>query len=51
MSAKAKQQLVHSIIDFLQKSIEDGTVKADDKESLEVASAYDAITVMPPIVV
>ncbi|KAI0047823.1 TPR-like protein [Auriscalpium vulgare] len=36
MSEK-KQQLVLSIIDFLNKSIEDGTVKQDDKESLEVA--------------
>ena len=34
-----KQRLVLSIIDFLNQSIEDGTVKQDDKESLEVASA------------
>ena len=33
-----KQRLVLSIIDFLNQSIEDGTVKQDDKESLEVAS-------------
>ncbi|KAF7310560.1 Hsc70 cochaperone [Mycena chlorophos] len=32
-----KQRLVLSIIDFLNQSIEDGTVKSDDKESLEVA--------------
>ncbi|KAH9853038.1 hypothetical protein C2E23DRAFT_885032 [Lenzites betulinus] len=32
-----KQRLVLSIIDFLNQSIEDGTVKQDDKESLEVA--------------
>jgi len=31
------QRLVLAIIDFLNTSIEDGTVKADDKESLEVA--------------
>ncbi|KAH9836505.1 TPR-like protein [Rhodofomes roseus] len=32
-----KQRLVLSIIDFLNQSIEDGTVKQDDQESLEVA--------------
>ncbi|KAI0651522.1 hypothetical protein C8Q79DRAFT_933837 [Trametes meyenii] len=32
-----KQRLVLSIIDFLNQSIDDGTVKQDDKESLEVA--------------
>jgi len=37
--ADTKQRLVYSIIEFLNDSIEDGTVKADDKESLEVASA------------
>ncbi|KAL1665523.1 putative stress-induced protein STI1 [Schizophyllum commune] len=31
------QRLVLAIIDFLNQSIDDGTVKADDKESLEVA--------------
>ncbi|KAJ2928833.1 hypothetical protein H1R20_g8119, partial [Candolleomyces eurysporus] len=35
--ADTKQRLVFSIIEFLNQSIEDGTVKADDKESLEVA--------------
>ncbi|KAJ6519403.1 TPR-like protein [Mycena sanguinolenta] len=35
--AEKKQRLVLSIIDFLNQSVEDGTVKADDKESLEVA--------------
>lgn len=38
MSEK-QQRLVYSIIEFLNQSIDDGTVKADDKESLEVASA------------
>jgi small glutamine-rich tetratricopeptide repeat-containing protein alpha len=33
-----KQKLVLSIIDFLTKSIQDGTVKQDDREGLEVAS-------------
>lgn len=32
------QKLVKSIIDFLNKSIQDGTVKQDDAEGLEVAS-------------
>ncbi|TFK76763.1 hypothetical protein BDN72DRAFT_8676 [Pluteus cervinus] len=31
------QKLVYAIIEFLNQSIDDGTVKADDKESLEVA--------------
>ncbi|KAK7064589.1 Hsc70 cochaperone [Favolaschia claudopus] len=35
--ADKKQRLVLSIIDFLNQSVDDGTVKADDKESLEVA--------------
>jgi len=35
-----KQQLVLSIIDFLNQSIDDGTVKQDDREGLEVASPY-----------
>jgi small glutamine-rich tetratricopeptide repeat-containing protein alpha len=37
MSEK-QQRLVFSILEFLNQSINDGTVKADDKESLEVAS-------------
>lgn len=37
MSEK-QQRLVYSIIEFLNQSIGDGTVKADDKEGLEVAS-------------
>ncbi|KAH9487049.1 Small glutamine-rich tetratricopeptide repeat-containing protein 2 [Psilocybe cubensis] len=36
MSEK-QQKLVYSIIEFLNQSIQDGTVKADDQESLEVA--------------
>ena len=38
MSDKEKS-LVLAIIDFLDKSIQDGTVKQDDREGLEVASA------------
>ncbi|KAK4687325.1 small glutamine-rich tetratricopeptide repeat-containing protein alpha, partial [Tremellales sp. Uapishka_1] len=33
----SKKQLVFNIIDFLRTSAQDGTVKEDDKESLEVA--------------
>ncbi|KAJ7814106.1 putative stress-induced protein STI1 [Mycena olivaceomarginata] len=35
--ADSKNRLVLAIIDFLNQSVEDGTVKADDRESLEVA--------------
>ncbi|KAF9229619.1 TPR-like protein [Gyrodon lividus] len=35
--ADKQQQLVLSIIDFLNQSIDDGTVKADDREGLEIA--------------
>jgi Homodimerisation domain of SGTA len=36
MSEK-QQRLVLSIIDFLNQSISDGTIREEDKESLEVA--------------
>jgi len=36
--ADKKKQLVWNIIDFLKASQQDGTVKEDDKESLDVAS-------------
>lgn len=39
MADQKKQQLVLAFIDFLDESIQDGTVKEDDKEGLEVASA------------
>ena len=39
-----KQRLVLSIIDFLNQSIQDGTVKQDDQESLEVASKLRVIS-------
>jgi len=39
------QKLVLSILDFLTTSIGDGTVKEDDKESLEVAGVFDLTTV------
>ncbi|WWC62097.1 uncharacterized protein I303_104687 [Kwoniella dejecticola CBS 10117] len=37
MADAKKKQLVYNIIDFLRTSSNDGTVKEDDKESLEVA--------------
>ena len=48
MAEEKKQTLVYSIIEFLNDSIADGTVKQEDQESLEVAStsnhALDRIT-------
>ena len=35
-----QQRLVLSIIDFLNQSINDGTVREEDKESLEVAGTF-----------
>ncbi|KAH6917453.1 cytoplasmic protein [Coprinopsis sp. MPI-PUGE-AT-0042] len=37
MAEEKKQTLVYSIIEFLNESIADGTVKQEDQESLEVA--------------
>lgn len=39
----SQQKLVHAIIEFLNKSLEDGTVKQDDKEGLEVASTSQVL--------
>lgn len=39
MSEK-QQRLVFAIIEFLNQAIQDGTVKADDQEGLEVASPF-----------
>jgi len=44
-----KQKLVKSIIDFLNKSIQDGTVKQDDSEGLEVASTSNLISFLSRI--
>ena len=41
MAEEKKQTLVYSIIEFLNDSIADGTVKQEDQESLEVASKSD----------
>jgi small glutamine-rich tetratricopeptide repeat-containing protein alpha len=38
--ADRQQRLVLAIIEFLNQSINDGTVKADDKEGLEVAGNF-----------
>ena len=38
MSEK-QQRLVYAIIEFINQSIKEGTVKADDQDSLEVASS------------
>jgi hypothetical protein len=38
MSSDKQQKLVLSIVEFLQQSIQNGDVKQDDVESLEVAS-------------
>ena len=42
MSEK-QQRLVLAIIDFLNQSIEDGTVKQDDREGLEIAGAHQSL--------
>ena len=44
--SEQQQKLVLSIIDFLNQSIQDGTVKQDDKEGLDVASTLTAL--LPP---
>lgn len=37
--ADKKQRLVLSILDFLNDSMQDGTVKEEDKEGIEVAGS------------
>jgi hypothetical protein len=39
MADPKKQQLVLAFVDFLNDSILDGTVRDDDKEGLDIASA------------
>ena len=39
----SQQKLVYAIIEFLNKSLDDGTVKQDDKEGLEVASELQIV--------
>lgn len=40
----SQQKLVYAIIEFLNKSLEDGTVKQDDQEGLEVASTSQILS-------
>ena len=40
MADPKKQQLVLAFVDFLNESILDGTVSDDDKEGLDIASAF-----------
>lgn len=44
-----KQRLVLSIIDFLNQSGQDGSVKQDDKESLDIASTSNPIPNQPTL--
>ncbi|KAH9817960.1 small glutamine-rich tetratricopeptide repeat-containing protein A [Melampsora americana] len=37
MSTELKKKLVYGILEFLNQSISDGTIRSDDKESMEVA--------------
>jgi Homodimerisation domain of SGTA len=43
MSTEKTQRLVQSIIEFLEGTISDGSVKSDDKEGLEVAGKEEAL--------
>jgi Homodimerisation domain of SGTA len=38
----ARERLVVSILEFLEASIADGTVSAEDREGVEVAGMYSA---------
>jgi hypothetical protein len=46
MSEK-QQRLVLSIIDFLDQSIKDGTIREEDKESLEIAGTSTLALALP----
>ena len=48
-ASMSQQKLVYAIIEFLNKSLEDGTVKQDDKEGLEVASASQSLLSDPMV--
>jgi small glutamine-rich tetratricopeptide repeat-containing protein alpha len=43
MVLESQQKLVLSVIEFLNQSIQDGTVASDDKEGLEVAGTSESI--------
>ena len=48
MSEK-QQRLVLSIIEFLNQSINDGTIREEDKESLEVAGTFPLMLALPAL--
>jgi small glutamine-rich tetratricopeptide repeat-containing protein alpha len=50
MSEK-QQRLVLSIIEFLNQSIKDGTVREEDKESLEVAGTFTFLRFLVPFII
>lgn len=50
MADLKKQQLVLAFVDFLNESIQDGTVKDDDKEGLEIASALSGSPHLTPLI-
>jgi hypothetical protein len=45
--ADKKQRLVLSILDFLSDSMDDGTVKEEDKEGVEVAGLWPGFLFYP----
>lgn len=49
MAGLKKQQLVLSFVDFLNESIQDGTVKDDDREGLEIASGLPGSRHLTPL--
>jgi len=46
--AENNQRLVLAILEFLEKSIKDGSVREDDKEGIEVASTSFVLLIMLP---
>jgi Homodimerisation domain of SGTA len=46
--AEKNQKLVLAILEFLEKSIADGSVREDDKEGIEVASRSFVSFIIPP---
>jgi len=46
--AEKNQKLVLAILEFLEQSIADGSVREDDKEGIEVAGKPFVSLIMPP---
>jgi small glutamine-rich tetratricopeptide repeat-containing protein alpha len=46
--AEKDQKLVLAILEFLEKSIADGSVREDDKEGIEIASTSFVLLIIPP---